>query len=1080
MRFLPATNVGHPRRTLPPLACLGALLAALLAAVAGSNVAQAQKLSEPAQGLREATPRWHALTGIRLVLAPGQVVENGTLVMRDGVIVAAGAQVAVPAGARVWPLAGRTVYAGFVDMASGIGQTKPDALGAAPRAIAGTGPILSPSKRWVRPEFSQASALDLRADDIKTYRELGFTTALSAPTAGIFRGQSALLSLRDGTDPRQLVLASDVAQHLANEFTQLDFEARSNATIVYPTSLMGSIALVRQTWLNARWYATATPAGERREFNASLQALAPALAGKQAVIYEARDEQDYARIAKVRDEFKLRAWVQGNGYEYRRAAQLKAQDLPVIVPLNYPGAPEVEQPESALDVSLQQLQHWERAPSNLAALQAAGVTFALSTQGLKDAKKDFWPRLRQAVKRGLPADAALAALTTTPAKLLGAAQWGRLTAGQMANVVVANGDLFTNEQAEIELSFVDGQPYATEAFERFEPRGSWQIVSKGLSPLTFNITGTRAKPSLQIDGKSCELQARGRELLLRWPCDPSATERSTLRLEGRSDALTGALMLADGRQQVWTGQRTAAFVEPASAAKAAKAAKAETLPPVRAAQFPAGVFGREALPTRPAAVVVRNATLWTSAAAGRLEATDLLVRDGKISAIGRQLAAPDDALVIDAAGRHVTPGIIDAHSHTAITRGINEFAHSVTAEVRIGDIIDATDISMYRQLAGGVTAANVLHGSANTIGGQNQVIKLRWGAEADALKFEGAKPGIKFALGENVKRANFPDAGSSARYPVTRMGVEQVLRDSFLAARTYQAEWAQWRKNGGAEPRRDLQMDTLVELLERRRVIHIHSYRADEILMFVQVARDFGLEVATFQHVLEGYKVAKEIASIGAGASGFSDWWTYKVEVQDAIPYSGAMTHRAGVLTSFNSDSDELARRLNTEAAKAVRYGGLSEEEALKFVTINPARQLRIESRVGSLEVGKDADFVLWSAHPLSTSARVEQTWIDGRRFFDQADDAQLRERDRIERVRLMALALPARAAVTAAATAGASTSTSTSTNDTPAAGSRPPVTALGTLLETLELQRWLHDAGRYQDSYWGGSPWHECTGDAQ
>ena len=1010
-----------------------------------SGLTQAQQLSEFPQGLRDATPRWHALTDVRLVLAPGEVIERGTLVMKDGVIVAVGADVKPPAGARVWALPGRTVYAGFIDAASSLGQ------GRAPALDPAKAKALTAGQRWVKADVHQATQLELKPEDVKAAREQGFTAALSLPPGpGVFRGQSALISLRDGADSRSLVLAPDVAQHVSFDYQAFDFEGGGRpASVSYPTSLMGSVALMRQTWLNARWLAAAPPRGERREFSASLGALAPAAAGRQPVIHEAIDEQDLARIARVRDEFGLKVIAQGTGHEYRRAAQLKALGLPVIVPLAYPAAPEVEQPESALDVPLHQLQHWERAPGNAAALQDAGVEFALSTQGLKDLRKDFWPRLRQAVQRGLRADAALAALTTTPARLLGQPRLGRLAPGQLAHVVVASGDLFSNELAEVELAFVDGQPLPTEAGERFDARGRWAMTPAGQAEQVWQISGTRARPTLQVDGKSCELQQRGRELLLRWPCDGAS--RESLRLEGRGATLVGALTLADGRTQAWSGHLVTSHVPPASAAVSPK-----DPPP---ATFPAGVYGRAAPPERPAAVLVRNATVWTSAAAGNLQGADLLVRDGRIAAVGKNLSAPAGAVVIDATGKHVTPGLIDAHSHTAIQRGVNEFANSVTAEVRVGDVLDATDISIYRQLAGGVTSSNLLHGSANAIGGQNQVIKLRWGQDAEALKFEGARPGIKFALGENVKRANFPALDGDARYPTTRMGVEQVMRDAFLAAQRY-------RQQRQADPstRRDLQMDTLVELLERKRVIHIHSYRADEILMFVALAKEFGLEVATFQHVLEAYKVAPEIASLGAGASGFSDWWGYKVEVQDAIPYNGAMTQKAGVLTSFNSDSDELARRLNTEAAKALRYGGkawgLTEADALKFVTLNPARQLRIDQRVGSLEAGKDADFVIWSASPLSSTAKAEQTWIDGRRYFDLAEDAQLRERDRAERARLVALALPERAKA-AAAPEGRPTS---------------PVTAA---LDQLELQRWLHAMNRDRHSYFGGDAWHECTLDA-
>jgi imidazolonepropionase-like amidohydrolase len=1010
----------------------------LLALFAG--LTQAQQLSEIPQGLRDATPRWHALTGVRLVLAPGQVIDNGSLVMKDGVIVAAGADLKPPAGARIWHLPGRTVYAGFIDAASSIGQGRIEVSKAR---------NLTPGQRWVRAEFRQATALEIKPDELRAAREQGFTTALSLPPTGaVFRGQSALVSLRDGADARGLVRAADVAQHVSHEYAVFDFEAGGRSGFIsYPTSLMGSIALMRQTWLNARWAAGPQPAGERREFNNRLNALAPAVAARQPVVHEALDEQDLARIARLRDEFGLKVIAQGTGHEYRRAAQLKALALPVIVPLAYPAAPEVEQPESALDVPLHQLQHWERAPGNAAALHAAGVEFAISTQGLKDVRKDFWPRLRQAVQRGLPADAALAALTTTPARLLGQPRLGRLAPGAPADVVVASGDLFTNDRAEVEIAFVDGHAQPTEAWERFDARGHWTVKPAGGAELSWQIAGTRARPTLRVDGQACELQQRGRELLLRWPCEGGVP----LRLEGRGEALAGALTLADGRTQAWTAQRVAAFEAPAPRPPIASA------PPP--ATFPAGAFGRVAPPERPAAVLVRGATVWTSAAAGTLEAADVLVRDGRIAAIGRGLAAPAGAVVIDAAGKHLTPGLIDAHSHTAVNRGINEFAHSVTAEVRVGDVLDATEISLYRQLAGGVTSSNLLHGSANAIGGQNQVIKLRWGLDAEGLKFEGAKPGIKFALGENVKRANFPALEGDPRYPATRMGVEQVLRDAFLAAQRYREQ-----RKADPQTRRDLQMEALVELLEKKRVVHIHSYRADEILMFVALAKEFGLEVATFQHVLEAYKVAPEIASLNAGASGFSDWWGYKVEVQDAIPYSGAMTQKAGVLTSFNSDSDELARRLNTEAAKALRYGGkawgMTEAEALKFVTLNPAKQLRIDGRVGSLEVGKDADFVIWSAHPLSSAAKAEQTWIDGRRYFSRDEDAQLRERDRAERARLVALALPERAKATA-----------------PPEGR--PATPLTAALDQLQLQRWLHEMNRDRHSYFGGDAWHECTQDA-
>jgi imidazolonepropionase-like amidohydrolase len=405
----------------------------------------------------------------------------------------------------------------------------------------------------------------------------------------------------------------------------------------------------------------------------------------------------------------------------------------------------------------------------------------------------------------------------------------------------------------------------------------------------------------------------------------------------------------------------------------------------------AGPSTSPALAAEPSPVIlIQNATILT-VSHGTIEHGSILIKDGKIAEVGASVKAPKDAQVIDAAGQFVMPGIIDCHSHIAVDGNVNEGSVSVSSMVNIADVLNPDDVDIYRDLAGGVTVANVLHGSANAIGGQTVVIKLRWGQPASKLPFEGAIPGIKFALGENPKRSNF--SRGTPRYPATRMGVEETIRGAFSEARDYKAEWDQYNKRTAAgeknliPPRRDLRLDPLVEVLEGKRYVHAHCYREDEILMLLRVAKEFGFKVRTFQHVLEGYKVADEIAASGAGASTFSDWWAYKVEAYEAIPYNAALMTRRGVVVSVNSDDAEEATHLNQEAAKTIKFGGLSHDEALKLVTLNPAIQLGVDKRVGSIDPGKDADLVIYNHDPLSAYAVVQKTLIDGRIYFDRQRD---------------------------------------------------------------------------------------------
>ena len=697
----------------------------------------------------------------------------------------------------------------------------------------------------LRAEQQVAAQLDLRSDALAAVaaaRRMGFGAVLAAPSHGVLRGQGALLLLRDELDPKALVAAAAPTQHLG-----WDRLAAGQA----PSSLMGAIALTRQTLLDARWHAAQKDAPA----NATLAALAPLLAGRQLGIAQARDEQDLGRWVALQREAALpRLLLQGNGYEYRQLPALRAAGLPLLLPLTFPEAPAV-QGDAAQQTPLHQLQHWEAAPSNPAWAHQAGLRIALTASGLSP--QQFWPRLRQAVRRGLSADAALAALSTEPAALLGEqARLGSLEPGKLALLTVLSSDPFTDEQAEPLLSMVGDQVHAHDAWLQPDPRGRWQLPDGR----ELVVSGTRDKPQAKLRDASCSLQLNDAQ----WVLDCGATLQVLAAQQGAR--LSGTLQLADGSLKPWTAQRVAPH-------EAAPPKPNREALPQPSALYPAGAYAITTPPAR--AVLLRGATLWTQGPQGVLPNTDLLLRDGRIAAIGQNLAA-GDAEVIEAKGQHITPGLIDAHSHIAISRGINEFSDAITAEVRVADVLDATDINLYRQLAGGVTASNLLHGSANLIGGQSAVIKLRWGRPAPELLMREAPPSIKFALGENPKQANF---GSGTRYPQTRLGVEQLLIDSFQQAKDYAAQKGEKRPGF----RTDLRLEALAELLAGTRQLHVHSYRADEMRLFVRLAREWGLKVAAFQHGLEGYKLASDIASIGAGLSTFSDWWGFKAESQDAV-----------------------------------------------------------------------------------------------------------------------------------------------------------------------------------------------------
>lgn len=994
----------------------------------------------PAEGPRQNTPQVHALVGGRVIIEPGRALDAGTVLVRDGVIVDVGPQVVVPAEARVWNLSGKWLYPGFIDSYSELSGA----------------PDVPPTywNRHVRAEQRAADRYRADAETNKSYRGQGFALRLAAPGGGIIKGQSALVTTSDLLANHALV-RERAALHL--KLTPVITENRE-----YPVSPMGAVALVRQAFYDAQWHGKAweafrTRAGTPRpETSAALDALHGYLTGSEPVVVDAPDELYALRASQIGSEFGLNVIVRGSGREYRRLDAVRATGRAVIVPLDFPKVPDVRVAEAAVNVPLEKLLHWDLAPENPGRLDAAGVRIALTSFGLKE-RGQFLAAVRRAVKRGLSADAALRALTLTPAQLFGVAdRVGSLERGKAAHLVVADGDLFAGDSRVLE-TWVDGRRYEEHNGDTPDLRGTWEATltkpDGGLETFRLELTGKPEKLAGKALRPAGADKAEANESKTVKLDEAKAAEgRLQLRFSGDKLGIAGVLRISvsrsgDAGEDTWQGHvvwpdeavSVAALrrVEPAPAddsdgskaeADAAEkvetankddekessdegkdgddAAKAEPAQALFAPNFPLGEFGLTEPPPAPASVAFEHATVWTSGPAGTVDDATVLVQNGRIAAVGRDVAVPADAVRVDCRGQHVTPGIIDCHSHIATDGGVNESGQAVSAEVRIGDFVDCDDVNIYRQLAGGVTASNILHGSANPIGGQNQVLKLRWGAGPEEMKLAAAPPGIKFALGENVKQANWGDRFTT-RYPQTRMGVDELIRDEFRAAQDYRRRWETWRKNPvGLPPRVDLELEAISEVVAGRRLIHCHSYRQDEILALLRNCADFGIRIATLQHILEGYKVADVMAKYGVGGSSFSDWWAYKYEVLDAIPYNGALMHNAGVVVSFNSDDAELARRLNLEAAKAVKYGGVSEDEALKFVTLNPAAQLGIAERTGSLEPGKDADLAVWSASPLSNYSRCEQTWVDGRRYFDRSEDAQRRTQAAARRASLVQRAL--------------------------------------------------------------------------
>jgi imidazolonepropionase-like amidohydrolase len=955
------------------------ILTLLFTLILVSNLGNSQNVN-PSKGIKDKREITYAFIHATIINSDGQRYDDGVLLIKNNKIIAIGKGIAIPADASIQDLSGKYIYPSFIDLSTEYGMPSKK-----PSSSQSRGPQYESLNEgpyfWneaIHPETTAHQVFTVDEKAASELRKLGFGAVLTGSKDGIARGTNCLVALGDGTANENIIEA--------NASANFSFDKGSSKQ-EYPSSLMGSIALLRQTYYDAAWYKTPVD----KDQNNSLAALNASQGLPQ--LMEVSSYQSLFRAAKIAKEFNIKYIIKGAGDEYKRLDEIKQEGVQLIIPLIFPEAIDFIDPYDVANVSLVRMKEWEMAPANAALLDRNAIPFALTTNN-SSGQKDFLKNLFVAQQFGLKSESAIKALTSQPAKMLNLdRKLGKLEAGLLANFIICNQEIKDKDFKVLE-NWVAGKRYITSESLSSNMKGSYTLSLDTLKGLKLKISGDVANPTLQVYQDTVALKSSSSQKELLTSIKFTSRGNDYLLNGGYTSTSTpsfkGDALLPDGRWVKWNAVLNSDSIPIAS--KDSKQLPDTSRGPVL---YPDNGYGFAELPSAHA-VLIKNITVWTNEKEGILLNTDVLIQNGKVAKIGKSLDGSGIANLetIDGSNMHLTAGIIDEHSHIAIAEGVNESGQSVTSEVSIGDVVDCDDVNIYRQLAGGVTSSQLLHGSANAIGGQSAIVKLRWGSIPEKMKCESAPPFIKFALGENVKQSNWGDE-NIIRYPQSRMGVEQVFIDAFTRAREYEKSFASGsssKSKTAIAPRRDLELDALVEILNSKRFITCHSYQQGEINMLMHVADSFGFKVNTFTHILEGYKVADKMKRHGVGASSFADWWGYKYEVIEAIPHNGAILHNVGVTTAFNSDDAEMARRLNQEAAKAVKYGNVSEEEALKFVTLNPAKLLHIDDKVGSVKVGKDADLVIWNDKPLSVYAHPMKTFVDGICYFDIDRDKAQRE----------------------------------------------------------------------------------------
>ncbi|MBR99211.1 MAG: amidohydrolase [Flavobacteriaceae bacterium] len=923
-------------------------------------------------GVKTEEDTYKAITNVTIHSNSNQITESNSILIHKGKIIQIGKNIPIPKNARIYNMESLHIYPSFIELHTDFGIKKPKRIQSSGRSAE-----YSPKRKgyyWndhILSDYNSIKDYNYNKDMAAKMRKIGFGVVNSHRKNGIHRGTSVLIALNDFANDGERILSDNKAEHFS-------FSKSVTSSQSYPGSIMGSMALIRQLYHDANWYKQ----GENINKDISIESILDNI--KLPKIFDAGDKLNVLRAGKISSEMGLNFIIKGSGNEYQNIDEIKALGNELIIPLNFPDPYDVSDPLLTKKIELSQMLYWNQAPSNPSLLEKSKIIFALTASDLKN-QDNFLKNLRKAVKYGLSEKTALEALTIIPAKILKMEnKIGVLKKGAYANFIVTSGSIF-DDKTKIFENWVNGHAHVISDRKKIDIDGKYQI-SIGVENYDLEIKNSTSSIQVNVKLDSIKLNSKAnyRDGWLHMTLFDKS-QKNFARLSSKIDS--EKFILSSGVD--FDGENFDSVLKPVKSDskenEKKNKVKKENIREVLKLRYPNNAYGFEKIP-KPENVLYKNVTLWTNEKEGIIENTDLLVKNGKINLIGKDLNI-ENVKIIDGTGKHLTSGIIDEHSHIAAS-SINEGGQNSSAEVTIEDVIDPDDINIYRNLSGGVTTIQILHGSANPIGGRSAIIKLKWGSSIEEMLYPNSKPFIKFALGENVKQSNW---GSFSRFPQTRMGVEQLYIDYFQRAREYGQRWTNYNnldrktKSRTPKPRYDIEMEILWEILQGKRYISCHSYVQSEINMLMKVAEKFDFRIRTFTHILEGYKVADKMKIHGVGGSTFSDWWAYKFEVNDAIPYNGAIMHNAGVTVAYNSDSAEMSRRLNQEAAKAIKYGGVSEEEAWKFVTLNPAKLLGIDDKVGSIKVGKIADLVLWSGHPMSIYSQVEKTMIEGA-FYYEAD----------------------------------------------------------------------------------------------